>query len=169
MDFMRLLPADYAAKVSVAYEEVEIEEETPPLPYPAGHKWAEPSVADAARAMNAVAGDLAGVKKQAAAAAEILRREFSVKARGAAQAARLAAITQPGPVPDNSPICYWLKNRDVRAVFAGMDDVVAHWVKVENVERPRGCEYVSTTAYHAAVEHLGGRAPKLGRQRSTSP
>ena len=84
MDFMSLLPPDYLATVSVAYEEVEIFETVGGV-YPAGHTWAEPSTKDAARAMRAVAGNLGSVRRQAAAAAGILRREFSAKARGEMQ------------------------------------------------------------------------------------
>ena len=74
------------------------------------------------------------------------------------QAARLAAIEPLGPVPDESLVCYWLKNPEIRASFRDMARVVAHWVLPEEYRRNRGCEFVSPTAYRAALDYLTGRA-----------
>ena len=106
----------------------------------------------------AVATTLANdpVRKRIPVLAMAVGERISTKARGAVHAARVRSIRPREPVPDSSPVCYWLKHRD-SATLATVDDAIAHARRPENRDRDRTCRYVSTTAFKAAQDLLARR------------
>ena len=108
-------------------------------------------MADAARAMKAVARD-PDIRRRAAEAARALRAAFSLDARGAVMAARLRSVPRLAPPPDESLYCYWLKDPGLRARASTFRAVADAWRE----GRSKSCAFISAAAFAAAREVLGG-------------
>lgn len=162
MDFMRHLPQTLLNNLGVKWAPKVLDEDAGP--YPAGNRWSEPSVEDAARAMRYAKANQAAVKAVAKRAAKAVFSKFSSKARGAEQAARLSEIAKglaakPWEMKPRPEDCYWAQNRDLRNAFVGaalhVQTLKNHWEGGGRREgRSQSCDWLSARVLQTAMQSI---------------